>query len=136
MANALYDKGRQAFAGGAINWTSDTIKAVLVDTGQYTVNLASHQYLSDIASGARIATSAALTTPTDTAGVCDADDVSIGSVSGNVGAIVLYKDTGSASTSPLIAYLDTGSGLPVSNLSGATVNIAWDNTSGKKIFKL
>jgi len=33
MANALYDKGRENFMNGNIDITSDTIRAVLVDTG-------------------------------------------------------------------------------------------------------
>lgn len=135
MANALYDKGREAFATGGINWTGDTIKAVLVDTGAYTVNLATHQFLSDIPSGARIATSAALGTKTATAGVCDAADVTHPAVSGaSVEAVVLIKDTGSAATSPLIAYIDTATGLPVSP-NGGDINIVWDN-GANKIFKL
>ena len=33
MANALFDKARQRFLEGQFNWNTDTIKAVLVDTG-------------------------------------------------------------------------------------------------------
>ena len=55
MANALFDKARQRFLEGQFNWNTDTIKAVLVDTGTYTVNLAAHEFLSDIGTGARIA---------------------------------------------------------------------------------
>ena len=57
MANALYDKGRQGFLEGSIDWDTDTIKVVLIDTADYTVNLATHQYLSDIPAAARVATS-------------------------------------------------------------------------------
>lgn len=135
MANALYDKSREAFLTGAISWTTDNIKAVLVDTGSYTVNLASNQYLSDITAGARIATSGNLTGKTATAGVADADDITITSVVGaSVEAIVLYKDTGSASTSPLIAYIDTATGLPVTP-NGGDINVAFSN-GASRIFKL
>ncbi|AMT72095.1 hypothetical protein [Mycobacteroides immunogenum] len=135
MANALYDKGREAFATGAVNWTGDTIKVALVDTGAYTPNLATHQFLSDIAAGARIATSAALTGKTATAGVCNAANVNFSAVSGaSVEALVIYKDTGTAGTSPLIAYIDTATGLPVSP-NGGDINIAWD-TGTNRIFKL
>ena len=48
MANALFDKARQRFLEGQFNWNTDTIKAVLVDTGTYTVNLSAHEFLSDI----------------------------------------------------------------------------------------
>nr|WP_308194022.1 hypothetical protein [Mycolicibacterium neoaurum] len=135
MMNALYDKGREGFLDGSINWTSDNIKAVLVDTGAYTVALGSNQFLSDIPSGARISTSANLSGKTATGGVADANDVTFTSVSGaTVEAVVLYKDTGSAATSRLIAYIDTGSGLPITP-NGGDIATAWSNGSNK-IFKL
>jgi len=135
MASAVYDKGREGFLAGTIDWDTDAIKAVLVDTGAYTVNLSTHQFLSDVPSGARIATSSNLANKTVAAGVADADDVTFSSVSGaSVEAIVLYKDTGTASTSALIAYIDTATGLPVTP-NGGNINVAWDNGSNK-IFKL
>ena len=135
MANALYDKGREAFLTGGINWSGDSIKAVLVDTGAYTVNLATHQFLSDIAAGARVATSANLGSKTVAAGVADAADSLFTAVSGpSVEAVVLYKDTGTAGTSPLIAYIDTASGLPVTP-NGGDITVVWDN-GANKIFKL
>ncbi len=135
MANALYDLGRQAFLSGGIDWSSATIKAVLVDTGAYTVNLSTHQYLSDIAGGARIATSSALGTKTVTNGVADAADVVFPAVTGaSIEAVVIYKDTGVAATSPLICYIDTGTGLPITP-SGGDITIVWDS-GANKIFKL
>jgi hypothetical protein len=135
VANALYDKGRQGFLDGSIDWDTNTIKAILVDTGAYAVNLATHDNLDDVPSGARIATSAALVSPTVTDGVADANDVVFTAVSGaSVEAIILYKDTGTESTSRLIAYIDTGTGLPVTP-NGGDITISWDNGSNK-IFKL
>nr|WP_201787713.1 hypothetical protein [Mycobacteroides immunogenum] len=52
----------------------------------------------------------------------------------SVEAMVIYKDTGTVGTSPLIAYIDTATGLPVSP-NGGDINIAWD-TGTNKIFKL
>lgn len=48
MANALYDKAREAFLKGDIDWLNDTIKVMLVDTADYTVDLASHDSLDDV----------------------------------------------------------------------------------------
>ena len=45
MANALYDKGREAFLNGGINWLSDDIRVILTDASDYTVSLATHQNL-------------------------------------------------------------------------------------------
>jgi hypothetical protein len=135
VANALYDLGRQGFLDGSIDWDTDNIKAVLVDTGAYTVNLSTHQFLSDIAAGARISTSGNLASKTVTAGVADAADVVFTSVTGaTVEAIVIYKDTGTAGTSRLIAYIDTATGLPLTP-NGGDVTVAWDN-GANKIFKL
>lgn len=135
MANALYDLARQAFLDGDIDWSANNIKAVLVDTGAYTVNLATHDFLDDIASGARIATSGNLAGKTSTAGVADANDVTFTAVSGaTVEAVVLYVDTGVASTSRLICYIDTATGLPVTP-NGGDITVTWDNGSNR-IFKL
>lgn len=135
MANALYDKGRQAFLEGGVAWLTDSIKAVLVDAGAYTVNLSTHQFLSDIAGGARIATSAALAGKSSTAGVADANDSVFTAVTGvQSEAVVLYKDTGTAGTSALICYIDSATGLPVTP-NGGDITVTWDNGSNK-IFKL
>lgn len=135
MANALYDKGREAFLKADIDWLVDDIKVVLVDTGLYTVDIAAHDFLADIAVGARVATSGNLGSKTATAGVADAADVVFPTVTGNtVEALVIYKDTGDPATSPLIAYIDTATGLPVTP-NGGDINITWDS-GVNKIFKL
>lgn len=135
MANALYDKGREKFLTGAINWTSDNIKAVLVDAADYTVNLATHEFLSDIGAPARVATSANMGSKTATAGVADCADFAFATVTGDPSEIVVfYKDTGTASTSPLISYHDTATGLPVTP-NGGDVNVQIDN-GANRLFKL
>ena len=133
MANALYDLGREAFLTGSINYASDNIKVALVDTAVYTVNLATHDFLSDV-SGI-IATSGNLASKTTTAGVADAADITITGVSNtSIEALVIYKDTGVAGTSNLIAYIDTGTGLPFQT-NGGDVTIVWDS-GANRIFKL
>lgn len=133
--SALYDKGREKFLTGSISWTSDTIKLVLVDTDVYTVNLGTHEFLSDIPLGARIATSGAFTGKTATNGVADAEDVVLTSVTGAESeALVIFKDTTDASTSPLIAFIDVATGLPITP-NGANINVTWSD-GANKIFKL
>lgn len=135
MTKALYDKGREGFLAGDIDWDANTIKAVLVDTGAYALNLGAHQFLSDIPAGARIATSAALTGKTTTGGVADANDVTLTAVAGaTVEAVVTYQDTGAAGTSRLISYDDEGTNLPVTP-NGGDIVVQWDN-GANKIFKL
>jgi len=135
MANALYDTGRAAFLNGDVDWTADNIKACLVDTASYTVNLATDDFLADIAGGAIIATSGNFASKTSAAGVADAADITFTAVTGaSCEALVIYKDTGSGATSQLIAYIDTATGLPVTP-SGGDITVVWDN-GANKIFKL
>lgn len=126
MANALYDLGKKKLLDADIDLLVDNIKVVLVDTATYTVNLSTDEFLDSIPSGERVATSGNLATKTTTAGTFDADNVTFSSVSGDVSeALVVYKDTGTASTSPLIAYIDTATGLPVTP-NGGDITVTWD----------
>lgn len=135
MANALYAKGKQAFLSGSINMSSDTIKVQPVDVADYTVDLAADDFLDDVPSGAKVGTAATLANKSVALGVFDADDTTITGVTGDqFEALVIYKDTGSAATSPLIAYIDTATGLPITP-SGGNIVITWDN-GANKIFKL
>ena len=131
MANLIYTHAKEGFLDGSINYLLDPIKAVLIDTAEYTVDDATDTFLSNIPGAARIATSAELTGKTVTDGVADAADPTFTSVSGpEIGAVVLYKDTGSASTSRLIAYIDTGTSLPFTP-NGGNVIVSWSDGSGK-----
>ena len=134
MANALYDKGRNAFATGDIDWVNDPITVFLIDTNDYTVDLATHEFLTSVPGDARVASSA-LAAKTAVAGVVDANDAIFSSVSGDPSeALILVKATGSDATSNLIAYYDTATGLPVTP-NGGDITVTWDN-GANKIFKL
>lgn len=136
MANALYDLGREGFLDGSIDWDTDDIRAALVDTGAYTVDLANHKFLSSVASGARIATlGAGMSGKTVAAGVANASSITFSAVTGaSIEAIVIYKHTGSDATARLIAYIDTATGLPLTP-NGGDVTVQWDS-GANKIFKL
>lgn len=135
MANALYDLARESFLKGEIDMSTDNIKAVLVDAADYTVNLATHQFLSSIIAGARVATSGNLASKTTAAGVFDAADITFSAVTGDQSeALVIYQDTGVEGTSRLIAYIDTATGLPVTP-GGGDITVTWDS-GANKIFKL
>ena len=135
MANTLYDFARQRFLEGQFNWLTDTIKVILVDTGAYSVVTGTHQYLSDIPTSARIAGPVTLTAKTTTGGAADGADVTFPSVSGaSIEAIVIYADTGTESTSPLIAYIDTATGLPITP-NGGDIIVTWDN-GVNKVFRV
>lgn len=133
--SGLYDSARQKFLEGGLAWLTDTVKAILIDTTAYTVDLAAHDFLNDVPSGARIAVSDSLDTKSSTAGVADAGNVTFTNVSGpQCDAMILYKHTGVESSSALIAYMDAGVGLPVLPTGGDIVMIFSDDVD--KIFKL
>lgn len=142
MANTLYDGARYRFATGSISWSTDTFYTILVDTGSYTPNFSAHQYLSDIGESARnFGDSAAVGVvmsgkSVESNGAVDAADVTFQNVSGaTIEAVVIYKDVGGvAANSPLIAYLDTATGLPITP-NGGDIIVTWDN-GVNRIFRL
>ena len=138
MSNALYDKGREGFLDGTIDYDTNTIKANLVDKDKYTYS-AAHQFLTSVGSSARAGTATTLTSKTVTSGVAGAANSTFVSVTAGttVGAVILFKDTGSSGTSNLICYIDqTSTGGTFSVIpSGGNIIVNW-STGANKIFKL
>lgn len=133
MANAIYPKYKEALldASANIDINDGTVKVALIDTGVYTYNSA-HEFYSSV-SGV-VGTPQTINNTTVANGLFDGDNVTFSSVSGNsVEALLIYIDTGSAATSRLVTWIDTGvSGLPVTP-NGGDITITW-NASG--IFQL
>lgn len=129
MANKIYPKYKKAsMSGGAnVNLLTGTVKAALVNTTSYTYN-DSHEFLSDVPGAAIIASTGAATSKsvTDLAAF-QSGTVVASAVSGSeIDAVVLYIDTGSPSTSRLVAFYDSGvTGLPVTP-AGASYNVIPD----------
>jgi len=142
------------WGNGASTAYGDDIKVVALNvtsTGGadpatvYTVNLHTDEYLSAVASAARLLTSSNLSSKLDSTGsggtfvggIAQAANV-VFSLAGPAGvtveAIALYKDTGLDITSPLIAYIDTATGLPLT-LNGGDVTLVWD-TGANKIYSI
>lgn len=130
MANALYPKWKEQLLQFTANnnLSSGTVKVALVDTGSYTYS-STDQFYSSV-SAAAVGTPQTIGSKSFTNGVFDGADVTFTAVTGNsVEALVLYVDTGTASTSPLVAYIDTSvTGLPVTP-NGGDITITW-NASG------
>ena len=104
--NRIYPKFKEQALQGGVNLASGNIKAVLVDLADYTYSDA-HEFLSDVPAIGRVATSANLASKTVTNGVFDTADFSFTNVVGDPSeAIILYIDTGTASTSRLIEFID------------------------------
>lgn len=129
MANALYAKWKEQLLQFTANnnLSAGTVKVALVDTGVYTYNSADQFYSS--VSSAVVGTPQTIGSKTFTNGVFDGADVTYTAVTGNsVEALVIYIDTGTASTSPLVAYIDTSvTGLPVTP-NGGDITVAWNGT--------
>lgn len=130
MANALYPKWKEQLLQFTANnnLSAGTVKVALIDTGTYTYSSTDQFYSS--ASSASVGTPQTIGSKTFTNGVFDGADVTFTAVTGNsVEALIIYIDTGSAATSPLVAYIDTSvTGLPVTP-NGGDITITW-NASG------
>lgn len=141
MANAMYAKGLEAFLKGQISWTNDDIYAVLVNFAQYEADpnyslnfLSTHQFLSSIPSAARVRVDGPLAAKSATDGIARANNLTFAALNGaKCDAVVLFKDTGDENTSPLICYIDSASGLPVTP-QGGDITVVWDTING--IFRL
>lgn len=130
MANALYPLWKEQLLQFTANnnLSAGTVKVALIDTGTYTYS-AAHQFYSS-ASAAAVGTPQTIGSKTFTNGTFDGANVTFTAVTGSsVEALIIYIDTGSAATSPLVAYIDTSvTGLPVTP-NGGDITITW-NASG------
>lgn len=121
MASAVFNsfKGRilgdDSIVGTAINLKTDTIKLSL-HSSTFVPDVDADEFFSNVdnevsASGTYSAGGATLTPTlstddTDNEGVFDATDVSFTSATITARYAVIYKSTGTASTSPLVLYID------------------------------
>lgn len=122
MASQLFPKGAENILEGNAQFGSHNFK-VLFYSGAITTTWEFH---SSLTGGSIIATSGNLTGVVATNGVVDATDVTITSVSGSAFThVILFRDTGTSATSPLICVWDIASFTP----SGGDVNVVW-HTSG------
>lgn len=141
MSSSLFNAGREGYLSGEIVWKASggsTIKAALVRG--YTFD-ATHKFVSDItgAGGTLVATSAALTSLTNTDGVMDAADVTFTSVAAGaaIPMVIVFQSSAvtggadvAATAQRLIADVDTATGLPVTP-NGQNITVAWDNGSNR-----
>jgi hypothetical protein len=129
----IYNSFKKKLMDANISLSTDTIKVALVSSS-YVVNIDTHQFFSDItgevsgtgytAGGATLAGKTTTQDNSNDRGVWDANDVTwTGSVITARGAVV-YKSTGTASTSPLICFIDFG-GDQATNMS--TFQINWND---------
>jgi hypothetical protein len=103
----IYPLARQLFATAQLNWPAVNIKACIL-AAAYVPDF-TQQYITGIPSSFILATSGNIQGLTATDGVLGGDTTSFGVVSSpaEAGYLLLYQDTGTPSTSPLILFLDS-----------------------------
>jgi hypothetical protein len=124
MASQLYAQGAAHLLGKTtkVDLVADTIK-ILFYAGSFN---GAHEFASDLTGASIVARSGALAGKTTTSGVFDANDLTITAVSGSAFThVILYKDTGTDSSSPLVAIFDVSSFTP----NGGDINVVF-NASG------
>jgi hypothetical protein len=110
--------GDSSIIASAINLQSDTVKLMLL-TSSHTPNADTDEFIDDVSAnevaasgtysaGGATLTKSSSTDDTDDEGVFDADDVSFTSATITARYAVIYKDTGTPSTSPIICEIDFG----------------------------
>lgn len=140
MANSFFTSFLNGILGAhatRVDLDADTIKMYLHDNGAVALNASTHDFYNDTSAGL-IGTAYTLANKTNTSGVGVFDNTvdpapAFTAVSGaTVEALVFFKDTGTPSTSDLICFFDTATGLPLTP-NGGDVNVTF-NASG--IFKI
>lgn len=131
MSNFLFNEGKSAMMTGALNLSTDSISVALVkDTPTITPSATTSNISSFSAN--TIGTAQVLANKTVSSNVFDADDVTFNTVAGGstVKGFVIYKTTGGT----LIAWIDTGTGIPFAT-NGGNVTLTFSG-GPNKIFAL
>ena len=116
---------------------NDNFKLSLVDTADYTVNLATHEFRDAAGLAAGIEETSGSMTLTSAAanGVLDASDVTFTGTTGDTcEGVLLYQSKGSAATDRLILWWDSEAGLPVT--LGGDVTVQFGNVAGTLLARI
>jgi hypothetical protein len=135
VASAFQNITLASFLTAGLNLSSDTLKVRLNRTSSHAFSQ-SDDFLNDLA--AAIVTdvtlgSKSIATTSADGGTLDAADAVFTAVPSGaaIDSLYIYKDTGSAATSPVICFIDGFSVTP----NGGDITIQWQNTN-PFIFKL
>lgn len=121
-------KGAEKVFAGGINFAADTLKVALLSDA-YVAN-ASHEFLPDF--GTLIGVDQVLSGKSVVGGVFDANDADFGALAAgsNIGSAILYKDTGTPATSPVLMRFADIVGFPMAT-NGGGVQLQWSNGAAK-----
>jgi hypothetical protein len=137
----FYDNAKKNLWNGTINLAADPINVALVGSN-YVPDQANDQYWNTIApnevsgtgytAGGQPLTGQAVTADTTNhRGKFTANNVTWTNATLTAVGAVLYKNTGDASTSPIIGYIDFGG---AKSSSSGNFTIQWDATNGIAYF--
>jgi hypothetical protein len=134
MPSKLYGNFLVKALNKEVDWDTDTIKVALT-TSSYTPNQDTHDYFNDVtnevsgtgytAGGNTLASKTITYDDANNVIVLDAADSTWASSTITARYAVVYASTGTASTSPLIGYVDFGSDQSSTN---GNFTITWDST--------
>ena len=124
MANAVVNTFKSSVLKGDFDLENDTIKLMLLNNS-HTTDIDAQEFIDDVsvnevsasgsysAGGVTLASKTVTTDDTNDKGVFDAADISITSATITAYYGVLYKDTGTPGTSPIIGIYDFGGAVGV-----------------------
>jgi len=134
MPSKLYGNFLVKALNKEVDWDTDTIKVALA-TSSYTPNQDTHDYFNDVtnevtgtgytAGGNTLGSKTITYDDANNVIVLDAADTTWGSSTITARYAIVYASTGTASTSPLIGYVDFGSDQSSTN---GNFTITWDST--------
>lgn len=119
MANVLYTNAKNVFLGSGtrIDLDTDDMRMVATDAADVTVAPTTMDALDDISAGT--VGTATLASEAVAAGAFDSADPVFTALTGDpFESLTLYKHTGTPSTSLLVAFYDTATGLPFTPSGG------------------
>jgi len=118
MANVIPNSLKQKLFQNSIDFENDTIRVALLDNN-HSNDVDNQEFFADVnanevsgtgysAGGQALSNVSTSQDNTDDEGVFDADNVTWGNSTISAYYAVIYKDTGNASTSPIIGIIDFG----------------------------
>lgn len=116
---AIYNNFKKKIMDGSIDLDTDNINVALLDSG-YSANLDTHVFYSDVTAdevangsgyttkGVTLASASVTVDTTNDLAYFDAADVTWASSTITARYAVIFKNSGTNTTSPLVAYVDFG----------------------------
>lgn len=137
MTTKVYGLAQKHFASGDIVWATDTVKVALL-TSTYVPNQDTHEFYSDLTNelaasgnyttgGASLASKAISYDTATNNEILDAADLTFTALTPSAAFryAVVYKSTGTGTTSPLICWVDFGADQ---NPGGSDFTLTWAAT--------